>query len=320
MRVRETAAEQLEERQSDWAYSKPIIILDVLWNLTFILLASVVMGLSMEEKPDAPLRLWIIGYVIQCVFHVGCIICEYRRRRQGRNSGEENSGDSISGSNSVPGSDAEDSEDYTAEQLHSENETSIVKHLESANTMFSFIWWVIGFYWVATDGPGLTHDSPLLYWLCVAFLAFDVFFVLICVAAACLIGIAVCCCLPCIIAILYALTDREGATEEEIDQLPIYKFKSSGDYEKVNGEIQESNGGIMTECNTDTPTERVLSHEDAECCICLSAYEDGTELRQLPCNHHFHCTCIDKWLYINATCPLCKFNILKSGNESGSEV
>ena len=44
--------------------------------------------------------------------------------------------------------------------------------------------------------------------LCVAFLAFDVIFVVLCVAVACLVGIAVCCCLPCIIAVLYALADR----------------------------------------------------------------------------------------------------------------
>ncbi|KAK3194924.1 hypothetical protein Dsin_026234 [Dipteronia sinensis] len=56
-----------------------------------------------------------------------------------------------------------------------------------------------------------------------------------------------------------------------------------------------------------------------ECCICLSAYDDGTEMRELPCRHHFHCACIDKWLYINATCPLCKFNILKSGNQRDIE-
>ncbi|GLT77584.1 hypothetical protein SLA2020_491540 [Shorea laevis] len=319
VRVRETAAEQLEERQSDWAYSKPIIVLDVLWNLMFILLAFVVLGLSVEENPVVPLRLWITGYVLQCLVHVGCIITEYRRRRQGRVLRLESSGDLISASNSAPGSDAEGSEDYATGQLHTENETSITKHLESANTMFSFIWWIIGFYWVTADSQALTNGSPWLYWLCVAFLAFDVLFVVICVAVACLIGIAVCFCLPCIIAILYALTDREGATDEEIDQLPKYKFKSAGDFDKVNGEFQDSHGGIITECNSDMPIERVLSHEDAECCICLCAYEDGTELCQLPCHHHFHSTCIGKWLYINATCPLCKFNILKAGNQSNGE-
>uniref|UniRef100_A0A804Q188 Chaperone DnaJ C-terminal domain-containing protein n=1 Tax=Zea mays TaxID=4577 RepID=A0A804Q188_MAIZE len=40
-----------------------------------------------------------------------------------------------------------------------------------------------------------------------------------------------------------------------------------------------------------------------EYCICLSAYDDGAELHEISCGHHFHCTCIDKYLYIIATCP-----------------
>jgi hypothetical protein len=44
--------------------------------------------------------------------------------------------------------------------------------------------------------------------LSIVFLAFDVFFVVFCLALACIIGIAVCCCLPCIIAILYAVSDQ----------------------------------------------------------------------------------------------------------------
>ncbi|KAJ9171335.1 hypothetical protein P3X46_014720 [Hevea brasiliensis] len=315
VRVRENAAEQLEGRQSDWAYSKPIIVLDVLWNLAFVGIAVVVLGLSVKEEPEVPLRLWIIGYGLQCVFHIACVIFEYRRR-SGRNvglgvNGAWASGDSTSGS----GSDGGNSVYYGAEEQANDDETSVVKPLESANTMFSFVWWIVGFYWVTAGGQNVTHDSPQLYWLCITFLAFDVIFVIICVAVASLIGIAICFCLPCIIGILYAMTDREGATKEEIDQLPKYKFHRKGNFENVNGEIQASFGGTMAECEIDMPTERLLSHEDAECCICLSAYEDGTELRELPCHHHFHSTCIDKWLYINATCPLCKFNILKASNQ-----
>lgn len=44
--------------------------------------------------------------------------------------------------------------------------------------------------------------------LAVVFLAFDVFFAIFCVVLACLIGIALCCCLPCIIAILYAVAGQ----------------------------------------------------------------------------------------------------------------
>ncbi|WCJ23160.1 Zinc finger C3HC4 type (RING finger) family protein [Euphorbia peplus] len=321
VRVRENAAEQLEERQSDWAYSKPVVVLDVLWNLAFVGIAIGVLGLSIEEDPQVPLRLWIIGYGLQCVVHVVCVVFEYKRRRRRvdfglEGSGVWGSGDSSSGS----GSDGGDFMDYGAQLRGNDDDISVVKHLESANTMFSFLWWIIGFYWVTAGGQNVPSDSPQLYWLCITFLAFDVIFVIICVAVACLIGIAICCCLPCIIGILYAMSEPEGATKEEIDQLPKYKFRRVEDVEKADEEIQSS-GGIMIECEIGTPTERHLSHEDAECCICLSAYEDGSELRELPCHHHFHSTCIERWLYINATCPLCKFNILKTSNHiSGEEV
>lgn len=45
------------------------------------------------------------------------------------------------------------------------------------------------------------------------------------------------------------------------------------------------------------------------CCICLSKYLDNDELRELPCGHFFHVECVDKWLKINALCPLCKCEI-----------
>lgn len=310
VRVRENAAEQLEERQSDWGYSKPVVVIDVLWSLAIVIIAVGVLGLSLEEKPRVPFRAWIVAYILLCSCHVVCVVVEYRKRR---NLGLRESG--------ILSSDSGDSLDFRTQQSENDGQnTSVAKRVESAMTTFSIIWWIIGFYWVTTAGrQNVAKDSPQLYWLCIAFLAADTFFVIICIAVACLIGIAVCCFLPCIIGILYAMADQEGATKEEIDRLLKYKFHRIGNCEKVNDESQESFGGMMTECDTDTPIERALSREDTECCICLSAYEDGSELRELPCGHHFHCMCIDKWLCINATCPLCKFNIVKAGNRSGNE-
>uniref|UniRef100_A0A1J3FBB8 RING-type E3 ubiquitin transferase n=1 Tax=Noccaea caerulescens TaxID=107243 RepID=A0A1J3FBB8_NOCCA len=318
VRVRETAAEQIEEQQSEWAYSKPVIVLDVLWNLAFVFVTIAVLWFSSEENPDVPLRLWIIGYNLQCLFHVGCVIGEYRRRRRHGDEDNNPSGDSDSNQGS---SEEDESDDYgLVDDPEMEPGTSLAKHLESTNAIFSLVWWIIGFYWVTADSEELAQNSPQLYWLCVAFLAFDVIFVVLCVVVACLIGIAVCCCLPCIIAILYALADREGASDEEIERLPKFKFLSVRNSEKVNGELRETHGGLMTQLGVDSPTERVLSSDEAECCICLCDYEDGTELRELSCRHHFHEACIDKWLRINATCPLCKFNILKTGEQRGNDA
>lgn len=44
-----------------------------------------------------------------------------------------------------------------------------------------------------------------------------------------------------------------------------------------------------------------------ECSVCLSAFEDGEDIRQLPrCKHSFHAPCIDMWLYSHSDCPLCR--------------
>ncbi|XP_057477627.1 E3 ubiquitin-protein ligase At1g12760-like [Actinidia eriantha] len=312
MLVREAAAEQLEERQSDWAYSKPVVVLDMMWNFAFVVVTAVVLVLSYPESPSMPLRLWIVGYALQCFLHMICVFIEYRRRRRRRSA--------VDGESLSSGSPGNATQLVPMAHLTDDDTSSVAKHLESGNTMFSFIWWIMGFYWLSAGGQALAKESPLLYWTSIIFLAFDVLFIVFCVALACAIGIAVCCCLPCIIAILYAVADQEGAARDDVDQLPKYKFRRVGDIDKLNGETQGPFPGVMTECDTDTPIEHALSQEDAECCICLSAYDDGAELRQLPCGHHFHCTCVDKWLYINATCPLCKYNILKSSNHGSEQV
>lgn len=127
MRVREAAAEQIEERQSDWAYSRPIVILDLVWNLAFLVIAAVVLVVSRKEEPAMPLRLWIVGYAMQCVLHMVCVSFEYSRRtrQQVIGSGENLNLRRGSGggswwrrmnSNSSSGSDEGDSRDYIPER------------------------------------------------------------------------------------------------------------------------------------------------------------------------------------------------------------
>ncbi|KAM7513760.1 hypothetical protein LguiA_003343 [Lonicera macranthoides] len=47
-----------------------------------------------------------------------------------------------------------------------------------------------------------------------------------------------------------------------------------------------------------------------ECPVCLSAFVDGEEVRQLNvCNHSFHVACIDTWLCSHSSCPVCRASI-----------
>lgn len=65
-------------------------------------------------------------------------------------------------------------------------------------------------------------------------------------------------------------------------------------------------------------SKRLPKLSDGTCPICLSEYEPKETLRAIPdCNHHFHAECIDEWLRVKATCPLCRNSPQKS-SENGS--
>ncbi|KAK9115110.1 hypothetical protein Syun_021907 [Stephania yunnanensis] len=227
--VRETAAMQLEERRADWGFSKPVVALDISWNLAFAVVSVVMLASTLGEEPNVPIRVWICGYALQCMVHVVFVWSEYRRRRRRGVGGSDDSG---RGSDSE-GNDSEDEGEMVVEGM-------------------------VGFGAVRlSGGEALEQNAPRLYWLSVVFLAFDVFFAIFCIALACMIGIALCCCLPCIIAILYAVAGQEGATESDLSMLPRYKYNVQGNDEKPSA-------GLMVPIGGEYADQRVLLPEDAE--------------------------------------------------------
>ncbi|CAJ1950266.1 unnamed protein product [Sphenostylis stenocarpa] len=46
---------------------------------------------------------------------------------------------------------------------------------------------------------------------------------------------------------------------------------------------------------------------DTTCSICLCEYKDSEMLRMMPeCRHYFHLCCLDPWLKLNGSCPVCR--------------
>lgn len=60
-------------------FSKPIVVLDLVWSLAFIVVAVTALLTTLRERPTTPLRLWLCGYALQCMFHVGFMYVEFRR-------------------------------------------------------------------------------------------------------------------------------------------------------------------------------------------------------------------------------------------------
>jgi hypothetical protein len=42
--------------------------------------------------------------------------------------------------------------------------------------------------------------------------------------------------------------------------------------------------------------DKLKENEAQECAICLEDYNEGQNLRVLPCKHDFHTGCVDAWL------------------------
>mmetsp|Transcript_73283 Transcript_73283/g.169988 ORF Transcript_73283/g.169988 Transcript_73283/m.169988 type:complete len:293 (+) Transcript_73283:215-1093(+) len=72
-------------------------------------------------------------------------------------------------------------------------------------------------------------------------------------------------------------TRLRGASQEIIDSMPLVHFSHI--------------------CHRGIP--------ESNCAVCLSEFDWDDALRRLPCGHHFHMACIDKWLRRNKVCPLC---------------
>ena len=56
--------------------------------------------------------------------------------------------------------------------------------------------------------------------------------------------------------------------------------------------------------------------DNQECTLCMETFKSGDRLRTLPCLHHYHAKCIDRWLIdtqrgVPRSCPLCKSDPLQ---------
>ncbi|CAI9100436.1 OLC1v1037545C1 [Oldenlandia corymbosa var. corymbosa] len=57
------------------------------------------------------------------------------------------------------------------------------------------------------------------------------------------------------------------------------------------------------------------------CAVCMEGFKSGgAGGKQVPCGHVFHANCIDRWLSVQNSCPLCRFSINTAGQGGGSSA
>ncbi|KAM7256485.1 hypothetical protein ACFE04_012226 [Oxalis oulophora] len=298
------------------------ISIELILTVSQIIASVVVLSLSKHERPRTPLFEWVVGYACGCVATLPLLYWRYCHRNQASEQDSAqarqvnvNAGPfSVSVTRTSEGDDRRNAgvsprSGQNAGVMNARLKT-LIEYLKMGLDCFFAVWFVVGNVWIF-GGHSSASEAPNLYRLCIVFLTFS------CIGYAMpfILCATICCCLPCIISILgyrEDLSANRGATPESINALPTHKFKVK---KKRNSDDSES--GVVA---AGTEKERVISGEDAVCCICLAKYANNDELRELPCSHFFHKECVDKWLKINALCPLCKAEVGEStlGSLSGT--
>lgn len=66
--------------------------------------------------------------------------------------------------------------------------------------------------------------------------------------------------------------------------------------------------GPATKVSVDNLSRVEVIDPGMDCPICLVEFR-STIVKEMPCKHQFCAKCIEKWLGIHCTCPVCRFNM-----------
>lgn len=92
-----------------------------------------------------------------------------------------------------------------------------------------------------------------------------------------------------------------GLSDEEALARALDRSADGFEEEELQRAIYES----LQDYRPSASTERSDSTQE-QCSICMEKYSANTQITRLPCGHSFCTGCINRWLEVNNTCPLCR--------------
>lgn len=104
---------------------------------------------------------------------------------------------------------------------------------------------------------------------------------------------SVCAAAASALAVVEAFLDVEERRADAVDRL--VRMASSS--------MEDDTDAARFESEEESPEQP--SGQDCECSICCGELASGETLR-LPCDHEFHADCVQLWLRMQQTCPVCR--------------
>mmetsp|Transcript_16887 Transcript_16887/g.23624 ORF Transcript_16887/g.23624 Transcript_16887/m.23624 type:complete len:280 (-) Transcript_16887:270-1109(-) len=162
---------------------------------------------------------------------------------------------------------------------------------------FIWVWVVVGTVWYTRSSSCLPESTStwwFIAWLVYSYLYLSAFGALI---------VSFC---------RMRSTRREVRSFEQLQQL-LNEYMHAESYG-----LQPVREGL-TDAQIESIPIRSMVHSDIvgdrTCPVCLVELEEGEETRDLPCPHIFHKKCIDRWLTMRQTCPLCRTKVIQGHDE-----
>ncbi|CAH8328932.1 unnamed protein product [Eruca vesicaria subsp. sativa] len=106
-------------------------------------------------------------------------------------------------------------------------------------------------------------------------------------------------------------TSQEAWDEMDPDELSYEELLALGDI------VGTESRGLSADTIASLPSKRYKDGDNQNgtnesCVICRLDYENDDDLILLPCKHSYHSECINNWLKINKTCPVCSAEVSTS--------
>ncbi|CAO3581706.1 unnamed protein product [Absidia cylindrospora] len=216
-------------------------------------------------------------------------------------------------------------------------QASWLDRFKSLLDLTSILWFVVGNYMIFTASYQCHRDAKYLFYTTMAWILLGYLLVLIPL----LLCVAAVFCLPCLLVAMRVMnvdyaTGMVGASKNEIQAIPVYKYKSPSD--DLHSQASLSSLSLSSSFSPSSPStcssvekkkRSIMSYfvsyhnryrdrddeesnlegwtmdtTDASCTICLSDYENEDHVCRLRCNHHFHRDCVHEWLLLNYKCKL----------------
>jgi len=112
-----------------------------------------------------------------------------------------------------------------------------------------------------------------------------------------------------------------GLTQRELHDLLFREIRPE-DYDllcRLDAAVKPMDGGAaaakVADAVENLPTLSEDAIKDESCSVCLTPFEAGDAVPELPCNHYFHRACLARWLSERPgrpTCPLCCKEVLEA--------